>query len=96
MFSKTGPVYEKIEKEAKMLAWGGDCYMYGLLASGNMDACFEASLSPYDFCALVPVVENAGGIITDWSGQKLTMKSDGKVVAAGDAKIHAELLRLLG
>lgn len=85
----------KIEKAAKMLAWGGDCYMYGLLASGNMDACFEASLSPYDFCALVPVVENAGGIITDWSGKKLTIKSDGKVVAAGDQKIHAEFLKLL-
>jgi inositol-phosphate phosphatase/L-galactose 1-phosphate phosphatase/histidinol-phosphatase len=63
-------IWKKIEANTKMLAWGGDCYMYGLLASGNMDACFEASLSPYDFCALVPVVEGAGGIITDWAGEK--------------------------
>ncbi|MGB4107301.1 MAG: histidinol-phosphatase [Alphaproteobacteria bacterium] len=95
MFSKTGPVYEKIEKATKMMAWGGDCYMYGLLASGHMDVCVEASLSPYDFCALVPVVEGAGGVITDWSGKKLTIKSDGKVLAAGDAKIHEEILKLL-
>jgi inositol-phosphate phosphatase/L-galactose 1-phosphate phosphatase/histidinol-phosphatase len=96
MFSKTGPVYEKVEKATKMMAWGGDCYMYGLLASGHMDLCVEASLSPYDFCALVPVVEGAGGIMTDWSGKKLTIKSDGRVVAAGDASIHKEILKLLG
>lgn len=96
MFSKTGPVYEKIEKATKMLAWGGDCYMYGLLASGQMDLCVEASLSPYDFCALVPVVESAGGLMTDWSGKKLTIKSEGKVVAAGDANVHKEILELIG
>ncbi len=95
MFIKTGPAYEKIEKETKMMAWGGDCYMYGLLASGHMDVCVEASLSPYDFCALVPVVENAGGIITDWAGKKLTVKSDGRVIACGDATIHKEILKIL-
>lgn len=89
-------IWKTIEANTKMLAWGGDCYMYGLLASGNMDVCVEASLSPYDFCALVPVVEGAGGVMTDWSGNKLTMKSDGRVVAAGDAKIHAKVLKLLG
>lgn len=95
MFSKTGPVYEKIEPLTKMMAWGGDCYMYGLLANGFMDVCVEASLSPYDFCALVPVVEGAGGVMTDWDGKPLTIKSDGKVVAAGDAKIHSEILKIL-
>lgn len=95
MFSKTGPVYERIEKLTKMMAWGGDCYMYGLLASGLMDVCVEASLSPYDFCALVPVIENAGGVITDWNGQPLTIKSDGRIVASGDPDIHQEILKLL-
>ncbi|MCC7304943.1 MAG: histidinol-phosphatase [Alphaproteobacteria bacterium] len=95
MFSKTGRVYERIEPAVKMLAWGGDCYMYGLLASGFMDVCFEASLSPYDFCALVPVVEGAGGVMCDWSGQPLTMKSDGQVVAVGDAALKESILKLL-
>lgn len=95
MFSNTGPVYEKIEPKVKMMAWGGDCYMYGLLASGYMDACIEASLSPYDFCALVPVVEGAGGKITDWDGNPLTIKSDGRVIAAGDAATHTAILNLL-
>ncbi len=95
MFNKTGPVYKKIEKLTKMMAWGGDCYMYGLLANGFMDVCVEASLSPYDFCALVPIVEGAGGKITDWNGKPLTIKSDGKVIAAGDAKIHEQILKIL-
>jgi inositol-phosphate phosphatase/L-galactose 1-phosphate phosphatase/histidinol-phosphatase len=104
MFAKTGPVYERFDsachsKEwgsgAKMLAWGGDCYMYGLLASGFMDLCFEASLSPYDFCALVPVVEGAGGMMCDWNGNKLTIKSDGKVIALGDASLKDQVLKLL-
>ncbi len=88
-------VYEKIEPAVKMLAWGGDCYMYGLLASGLMDVCFEASLSPYDFCALVPVVEGAGGLMCDWSGKALTIKSEGKVIAVGDAALKDQVLKIL-
>lgn len=75
--------------------YGGDCYAYGLLASGYADLVVEAGLEPYDFAALVPVVEGAGGVITDWSGNPLTLASDGRVIAAGDAAIHAEALALL-
>lgn len=92
---KGNRVYEKIEPAVKMLAWGGDCYIYGLLASGFMDVCIEASLSPYDFAALVPVVEGAGGMMCDWSGNKLTLKSDGKVIALGDASLKNDVLKLL-
>lgn len=92
---KGGEIWRNIEPAVKMLAWGGDCYMYGLLASGFMDVCFEASLSPYDFCALVPVVEGAGGVMCDWDGKPLTMKSDGRVIAVGDAALRADLIRLL-
>ena len=45
---------------------------------------FENSLKLYDFAALVPVVKGAGGLITDWQGGELDMKSDGSVLAAGD------------
>ena len=95
MFAKTGPVYEKIEAATKMMAWGGDCYMYGLLASGHMDLCIEANLSPYDFAALVPVVEGAGGFIRDWSGNALTLKSEGRVIALGDTKLWGSVSGLL-
>jgi len=75
--------------------FGGDCYSYGLLASGHVDLVIEAQLEPYDFFALVPVVESAGGIITDWSGNRLEQGSDGRVVAAATPQLHRATLVLL-
>ena len=89
------PVYEPFDKSCKMMAWGGDCYMYGMLALGFMDLCLEASLSPYDFAALVPVVEGAGGKMRDWEGKSLTLKSDGRVLAVGDPALWDEATALL-
>ena len=92
MFDKIEPygqAYQIFETGSKM-AWGGDCYMYGLIASGYMDVAFEASLSPYDFAALVPVVKGAGGHISDWRGDPLTLKSNGKVIAVGDPELWPE------
>lgn len=87
------PVYKHFD-EGKF-AWGGDCYMYGLLASGFLDMTLEASLKPYDFAALVPVVEGAGGLICDYDGQPLTLKSDGRVFALGDPSLKEAVLRKL-
>lgn len=94
MFDAHG-VYEPFDTAFKMMAWGGDCYMYGLLASGLMDICIEDSLSPYDFAALVPVVKGAGGYITDWSGNALTIKSKGDIVAISDKNLWPGLEQLL-
>jgi len=94
MFSDTGPVYEKFETGCK-ISWGADCYAYGLLASGHCDMVIEANLSPYDFVALVPVVEGAGGKICDWDGHPLTLKSGDKVIALGDASLWDEVSKLL-
>lgn len=69
---RQGPVY------------GGDCYNYGLLASGHLDLVCESGLQLYDFAALVPVVEGAGGRMCDWDGDPLTADSAGHVLAIGD------------
>ncbi len=69
-----------------------DCYPYAQLAAGWVDAVVDCDLEPYDFLPLVGVVEGAGGVITDWRGHPLTLHSDGCVVAAGSAALHAELL----
>ena len=82
-------------EKVKVTVWGGDCYCYGLLASGFQDLVIEASLQNYDFMALIPVVEGAGGIATDWRGGPLGLESDGRVVMAGDPAIHAAALELL-
>ncbi len=84
-----------LSRAAGMTLYGGDCYAYGLLASGFIDLVAEAGLKPYDFCALIPVVEGAGGVITDWRGGALTLESDGRVLAAGDPAVHAQAVEVL-
>lgn len=76
-------------------AYGGDCYLYGLLASGHIGVVCEAGLAPYDFLALVPVVEGAGGVISDWLGRALTPNSDGRVLACANAALHNQALERL-
>ena len=80
----------------KLFRWGGDCYAYGLLASGHVDLVVENALKLYDFAALVPVIAGAGGTVTDWQGKPLDMGSDGSILAAGDAAVHRAAARILG
>lgn len=75
--------------------YGADCYAYGLLSLGLVDLVVECDLKPYDWCALVPVIEGAGGLLTDWNGKALTLDSDGCVIAAGDARAHAAAMEVL-
>jgi inositol-phosphate phosphatase/L-galactose 1-phosphate phosphatase/histidinol-phosphatase len=88
--------FARVRDAVRHPLYGCDCYAYGLLASGHVDLVVEASLQPYDYAALVPVVEGAGGIMTDWAGDPLSLSSDGRVVAAGDAATHAQAIDLLG
>ena len=85
--------FEVLARQARMSYFGGDCYAYALLAMGHVDLIVEASLKPWDIAALVPIVENAGGVITDWQGKALG--PGGHVVAAGDARVHAEAVKML-
>jgi inositol-phosphate phosphatase/L-galactose 1-phosphate phosphatase/histidinol-phosphatase len=68
----------------RKIIWGGDCYNYGLVASGHVDLVCEAGLKLHDFAALVPVVEGAGCIMCDWNGDPLSADSTGEVLAIGD------------
>jgi len=87
--------YERVRREAKLAMFGGDCFAYALVASGWADLVIEGGLKPFDFCALIPVVEGAGGLVTDWEGGPLSLASDGRIVAAGDRRVHAEVLAAL-
>ena len=75
--------------------YGGDCYNYALLASGHIDIVVEAGLKLYDFAALVPVVEGAGGRMCDWNGDPLHVGSTGEVIAAGDPARVEDILEAL-
>ena len=88
--------HEALTQKVKLFRWGGDCYAYGLLASGHVDLVVENSLKLYDFAALVAVIKGAGGLITDWQGKELDIHSDGSVLAAGDPAIHRAAMAILG
>ncbi|MEO0907011.1 MAG: inositol monophosphatase family protein [Pseudomonadota bacterium] len=76
--------------------YGGDCYNYGLLASGHLDCVMEAGLKLHDYAALVPVVEGAGGVMSDWQGNPLDAESDGTVIALGDPARIEDVLAAMG
>jgi inositol-phosphate phosphatase / L-galactose 1-phosphate phosphatase / histidinol-phosphatase len=87
--------YDALSRKAMFRRFGGDCYQYGLLASGHCDLVVECSLKSFDFMALVPVIEGAGGVIRDWEGEPLTQQSDGRVVAAANESLLEQALAIL-
>ncbi len=104
IIATTGPNYFSAEKlpkfndiaaRARYTVYGGDCYSYALLAMGLVDAVVESGLKAHDFLALKVIVEEAGGISSDWQGEPLDINSNGDVIFCGDKKIHEEILGLL-
>jgi histidinol phosphatase-like enzyme (inositol monophosphatase family) len=87
--------FERLSAAVHLRRFGGDCYAYALLASGMIDLVAEAGLMPYDYLALAPVIEEAGGVITDWRGRALSPRSDGRVLAAANAGLHRQALEIL-
>ncbi len=87
--------FERVCAAAAGRRFGGDCYSYALLAAGHVDVVVEADLKPYDYLALVPVIEAAGGVISDWQGRPLGLGSGGCVVAAATPELHRQTLERL-
>jgi myo-inositol-1(or 4)-monophosphatase len=85
--------FERVEKSARLSRYGGDCYAYCMLAAGHVDLVIECALKPYDVVPLIPIIEGAGGIITTWDGHPA--KSGGRIVAAGDKRVHAAAMKIL-
>jgi histidinol phosphatase-like enzyme (inositol monophosphatase family) len=79
--------FRRVHDRVRLPLYGGDCYAYGLLALGLADLIVESGLEAYDYMALAPVVEGAGGQLTDWNGRALELGSTGQVIAAGDQRV---------
>lgn len=75
--------------------YGGDCYSYACLASGFVDIVIDPGLKAYDYAALIPIIEMAGGIVSDFEGNDLGLKSNVKLVACANKKLHEEVLQLI-
>ena len=87
MLGADAPAWRRLAGAVARNSWGGDCYAYGLLALGQIDVIAECDLKIWDWAAIVPVVEGAGGKVTDWAGARLSPASDGRVLAVGDATL---------
>ncbi len=85
--------FGRVSDAVRMSRFGGDCYIYGLLAMGFCDLIVESGFHRWDVAALIPVIEGAGGIITNWQGGDC--REGGQTLAAGDPRVHAAALRLL-
>jgi myo-inositol-1(or 4)-monophosphatase len=85
--------FERLAARVRLQRWGGDCYSYCLLALGHVDLVVESSLQPYDIVPLIPIIESAGGLVTDLRGQPPL--AGGLVVAAANPRLHEEALSIL-
>jgi myo-inositol-1(or 4)-monophosphatase len=90
---ETREPYAEVEKKVRLSRYGGDCYAYCMVAAGHVDLVIESGLNAYDICALVPIIEGAGGVVTDWTGGSAA--KGGSIIAAGDKRLHAEALAIL-
>jgi inositol-phosphate phosphatase/L-galactose 1-phosphate phosphatase/histidinol-phosphatase len=109
MYSTTPDMFQKgdaltkfdaIRSAVRTAHYGADCYAYALVASGfGADVVVEADLGLYDYCSLVPILEGAGGVISDWTGASLTLEnhdnSKGRVLASANPILHRQALDIL-
>lgn len=87
--------FSRLKDACMDLRYGADAYAYALVAQGSVGVVAEASMKPWDYMALIPVIEGAGGVVTDWSGQPLTLESDGTVLAGASPELHQQALAAL-
>ena len=85
--------FRRVQQAVRMSRFGGDCYIFGSLALGFIDLIVESSFHRWDVAALIPIVQGAGGLITNWQGGSCA--DGGQILAAGDARIHAQAMKLL-
>jgi myo-inositol-1(or 4)-monophosphatase len=85
--------FGKVEAAVKLSRYGGDCYAYCMLAAGHVDLVIETELKPHDILPLMPIIAGAGGLVTGWDGG--SPKAGGRIVAAGDARVHEQAMKLL-
>lgn len=87
--------FSNLLERVKVSRSSADCYGYGLLSMGCIDVVCEAEMKLYDYAALIPIVEGAGGCMTDWFGKKLSVSGDGHVLALGDKSLLPNVVELL-
>jgi len=89
------PALKRMQQATQLSIYGGSCMAYGQISSGRIDVGIDVQFDVFDYLALVPIINGAGGTISDWNGNSLEMNSGDRLIAAGDARVHAEALQVL-
>lgn len=82
-----------VEEQVRLSRYGGDCYAYCMVAAGHVDLVIETNLQDHDIVPLIPIIEGAGGVVTDWDGNPAL--GGGRVVVSGDRRVHDAALEML-
>lgn len=85
--------FQRLSRACLLSRYGGDCYNYAMLAAGFVDLVVEAQLQAYDIVPLIPILEGAGCVVTDWRGR--APMQGGSIVAAGTPALHSAALAVL-
>jgi myo-inositol-1(or 4)-monophosphatase len=85
--------FDALSSHVRLTRFGGDCYLYCLLAMGTIDIVAETGLKPFDIAPLIPIIRAAGGIVTTWNGGDPSQ--GGQILAAGNPTLHEEALKIL-
>ncbi|MEZ5559359.1 MAG: inositol monophosphatase family protein [Pseudomonadales bacterium] len=86
--------FDRLERAVKLSKYGGDCYIYAMVAMGYVDLASDAGLKPYDIQALMPIIRGAGGTVTTMEGGDPSM--GGCILASGSAELHRQALECAG
>jgi histidinol phosphatase-like enzyme (inositol monophosphatase family) len=87
------PAFDALMRDVKIVRTWGDCYGYLLLATGHADIMGDPIMNPWDIAALIPIVQGAGGVITDWQGHDANGADS--ILATTNPTLHAEVVRRL-
>lgn len=91
--SDTTAIWEGVRNACLQTRYGCDCYGYALVAAGHADLVVEPAMNIYDIAALIPIIEQAGGVVTTWDGGDA--QKGGDIVAAATPELHQQALTLI-
>jgi histidinol phosphatase-like enzyme (inositol monophosphatase family) len=83
--------WRSLRRASRLARFGCDAYAYAMVAAGTLDLVVESGLKCWDIDAAIPVIEGAGGVVRDWSGQPVG-RHGGRVILAGDERLMTEAL----
>ncbi|RCL03601.1 MAG: Inositol-1-monophosphatase [Candidatus Tokpelaia sp. JSC161] len=92
--TRTRSSFFKLEEATRLTRFGVDCYAFVMLAAGFIDLVVESSLKAHDIGGIIPIIENAGGVITTWSRKR--PENGGHIIAAATKDLHEAAIQKLG